>query len=298
LIGGSAGIAWRAAGHTVVGYARRAETRRLARDLGAADETPETLAAAARADVVVLAPPPLAMRSVLSALAPHLAPRTVVADVGSTKQTIEGWARDALPAGVHFVGSHPMAGKETAGIEHADGGLFRGRTWVIVPPEGAPPAAVDAVTQLAHDAGARTVQMDAAAHDAAVAAVSHLPLVVAAALADAVIARDAFDDIAALAAGYLRDPTRPASGDPIMHRDICVTNREQVLAELERFSAALATLTDRIRRLPDPAAAGDSEAGDDAVRGLEHFFARTKRARDTWLRDSPVGHEERSRQAQ
>lgn len=240
----------------------------------------------------MLAPPPLAMRQVLVDLAPHLAPGTVVTDVGSTKQAVERWARETLPAGVHFVGGHPMAGKETAGIAHADGSLFRGRTWIVVPPEDADEAAVAAVTRLAQDAGARTRRMTAAAHDAAVAAVSHLPFVVAAALADAVIAGDGFGEIASVAAGYLRDPTRPASGDPVMHRDICVTNRDNVLAQVERFTASLAALVERIRRLPEQAAQAD--AGDGAGRELEAFFVSAKRARDAWIRESPAGAAERA----
>src|SRR5687768_4895693 len=154
LIGGSAALALRAAGHHVLGYARREETRALARRLGAVDETPETLAAAAQADVVLLAPPVLAMRALLRELAPHLRDGTVVTDSASTKSDVERWAGDTLPAGVRWVGGHPMAGKEAAGLEHADASLFRGRTWCIVPPPTADPGAVRLVTRLAAATGA------------------------------------------------------------------------------------------------------------------------------------------------
>jgi prephenate dehydrogenase len=273
LIGGSAGLAWRAAGHTVVGYARRPETRRLALELGAADETPETLAGAARADVVVLAPPVLAVRDLMGALAPLLAPGTVVTDVASTKRCVERWAADLLPPGVAFVGGHPMAGKETAGIEHADGALFRARTWCVVPPPGADPAAVDVVRRLALDAGARPLRLEAATHDRAVAATSHLPFMAAAALCETVVAGDDFPRLAPVAGTGLRDATRLASGDPLMHRDICLTNRDFLVQSLEAYAARLAAAADLLRRLPEP----------DATTELERYFAGLKGARDAWL---------------
>src|SRR5438094_6408939 len=105
-------MAWRAAGHHVIGYARRPETARRALERRAADETAPTLAAAAGAEVVVLAPPALAMRPLMAQLAPHLAGGTIVTDVASTKRAVERWAGQLLPPHVRFVGSHPMAGKE------------------------------------------------------------------------------------------------------------------------------------------------------------------------------------------
>src|SRR5439155_18100835 len=131
------GMAWRAAGHQVVGWARRSETARRALQRGAIDESAPTLEAACAADVVVLAPPVLAIRPLMVQVAPHLAAGTIVTDVASTKRAVEQWARQALPHHVRFVGGHPMAGRETAGIEFADGGLFRNRPWVIVPPPDA-----------------------------------------------------------------------------------------------------------------------------------------------------------------
>ena len=130
-------------------------------ELGAADETPESLAGAAEAEVVVLAPPVLAVRDLLARLAPHLTPGTVVTDVASTKRCVEAWAARFLPLGVAYIGGHPMAGKEQAGIEHADGRLFQGRTWCIVPPPGADPGAEEVVRRLAEDAGSRTVRLGA-----------------------------------------------------------------------------------------------------------------------------------------
>jgi prephenate dehydrogenase len=279
LIGGSAGLAWRAAGHTVVGYARRADTRHHARALGAADETPELLAGAARADVVVLAAPVLAIRQLLIDLAPHLAPGAIVSDAASTKLAVERWARRFLPPHVHFVGGHPMAGKEAAGIDHADGALFRGRTWCIVPPAGADEQAVEVVTRLAADTGAKPLRIGAAEHDRAVAATSHLPFMAAAALCLSVVAQPRFAAIAAVAGTGLRDTTRLASGDPRMHRDICLTNRDNLLVELEQLSARLAEAADLLRQLPEPDIADDQAA----LGHLEALFVRLKQARDAWL---------------
>ena len=286
LIGGSAGMAWRAAGHHVVGYARRPETARRALELSATDETAHTLAAAAGADVVVLAPPVLAIRPLMEQLAPHLAAGTIVTDVASTKRAVERWAGQLLPAHVCFVGSHPMAGKETAGIEHADGALFQDRTWCIVPPPAADERAVEVVTRLAADAGARPHRLDAVAHDRAVAAVSHLPFMAAIALAENVIGWDGFAAIAPVAGTGLRDMTRLASGDAQMHRDICATNRDYLIGELEQFSAQVAALVDLLRRLP----ATDAVRSDDpALVELGQRFAQLKAARDAWLAQSE-GH--------
>ena len=276
LIGGSAALALRAAGHHVLGYARREATRALALELGAVDDAPATLGEAVAADVVLLAPPVLAIRDLLREMTPYLKSGTVVTDAASTKLHVERWALETLPAGVQWVGGHPMAGKETAGLEHADAALFRGRTWCIVPPPGATASAVEMVEQIALATGARTLRIDAAAHDRAVAAVSHLPFTAAAALADAVIRDAAFREVAPIAGTGLRDMTRLASGDATMHRDIVLTNRENLLDSLERYVASLEHVMALLRRLPD---GEESEAADE----LGAYFAGLKRARDEWL---------------
>ena len=244
--------------------------------MGAVDEAPAALADAVKAEVVLLAPPVLAIRHLLREIAPHLTDGTVVTDAASTKRHVERWALESLPATVRWVGGHPMAGKETAGLEHADGALFRGRTWCIVPPPGADPDAVHVVTQLAGDTGARTLKIDAAAHDRAVSAVSHLPFTAAAALADAVICDPRFGEIAAIAGTGLRDMTRLASGDATMHRDIVLTNRDNLVDSLERYIACLQGALSMLKRV------SEDEDGD-AARELGEYFARLKHARDAWL---------------
>src|SRR4029079_6673346 len=136
LIGGSIGLAMHRAGLgnvQIVGTARTRETMQRAKKLGAVDETVGTAEeAASGARLVIVAAPILATRGVFEEIAPVLAPGAIVTDVGSTKGNVASWAREILPGTVHFVGGHPMAGKETAGIDAADADLFREKTWVIV----------------------------------------------------------------------------------------------------------------------------------------------------------------------
>ncbi len=177
-----------------------------------------------------------------------------------------------------------MAGKETSGLEHADGDLFRGRTWCIVPPPGADPNAEATVIQLAQDTGACTLRIGAAAHDRAVAAVSHLPFTAAAAIARAIISRPDFTAIAPIAGTGLRDMTRLASADPVMHRDIVFTNRDNIINEVERYVDSLQGVLSLLRRLPGP----DDASDDPATAELGRFFVELKEARDTWLRGHAV----------
>ena len=217
----------------------------------------------------MLAVPVLATQAVFRQLAPQLTPGTIVTDVASTKARILGWAAELLPATVHFVGGHPMAGRETAGIEHAEATLFRGRTWCIVAPEAAPPAAVEAVTALATATGALPLALDAATHDAAVAATSHVPFLAAKALAEAVLMQPDWPRIQPLASTGLRDTTRLASGNALMHRDICVSNRAAILQQLDHFRERLDALATLIRE------------GDDEE--LLAYFERLKTERDRFV---------------
>ena len=260
LIGASAAAAWRQAGHLVTGWGPRLVTRDTALARGFVDAAPESLAeTVANSDVVVLAAPVLAIRQLLTDIAPHLAAGTVVTDVASTKASVEEWALGVLPANVEWVGGHPMAGRETAGIDHADPTLFNNRVWVVVPSSNASDVSVGRVVRLATDAGSKVITMTAADHDVAVAQVSHVPFMISTALSDAVIGNRRFGEWAPVAATGLRDITRLASGDATMHRDICVTNRDNIAKGLEDVSAVLADLARQVRELPNPASAIGSE---------------------------------------
>ncbi len=280
LIGASAAAAWRQAGHLVTGWGPRLVTRDTALARGFVDAAPESLAeTVANSDVVVLAAPVLAIRQLLTDIAPHLAAGTVVTDVASTKASVEEWALGVLPANVEWVGGHPMAGRETAGIDHADPTLFNNRVWVVVPSSNASDVSVGRVVRLATDAGSKVITMTAADHDVAVAQVSHVPFMISTALSDAVIGNRRFGEWAPVAATGLRDITRLASGDATMHRDICVTNRDNIAKGLEDVSAVLADLARQVRELPNPASA----IGSEELEVLDQTFRRIKYDRDGWL---------------
>ncbi|GEM_PF-34062 len=281
LIGGSLGMAIRAArlrGVEVVGYDRDGAVVSKAKRLGAIDREARDLArAVSGASLVVIATPILAIREVLREAAPHLSPGAVVTDTGSTKAAVMAWARELLPEGVHFVGGHPMAGKEAQGIDNAQADLFRERAYCLCPDPQADEGAVRTVLGLVHLVGATPLFIDPQEHDQYVAAVSHLPLVVATALFTLVRGSSGWSEMAPLAASGFRDTTRLASGDPEMAHDICLTNQEAILHWLDRMIGELY----RYRRL---IAEGGAE--------LFETFARAQLERDAFMTKKVVGREQ------
>jgi prephenate dehydrogenase len=264
LIGGSIARAVRAnpasLGWTMAAWSPSGEGTRAATGEGILDHAPPTAEEVlADADLIVLAAPVTACLTIVDRLAgpwrTRLTPDAVVTDVASTKALLVARA-DA--AGLRFVGGHPMAGRETAGYASADGGLFVDRPWVVVPGAHAAPADVGRVADLAAACSARVLVMEAAAHDRAVAGISHLPLVVAAALVEAVAGgagREPDDDwagAAALAAGGWRDTTRVARGDPAMGAAIAVTNAPAIAARLRDLQAILAAWLGELERPAGP----------------------------------------------
>jgi prephenate dehydrogenase len=277
LIGGSLGLALRAAGGwQVVGHNRSHEAAGRAKKIGAVDSAEWNLPRALEgADVVVLAVAPLAIEKVMADIAPHLEPGAVVTDVASTKTDVLAWADRLLPLNVHFVGGHPMAGREVAGIDAADARLFQGATYCILPGSRCAPEAVSRVEAIVRAVGAQPYYLDAAEHDSYVAAVSHLPFLSATALVSAVTASPSWRDMAKLAAGGFRDSTRTASADAVMHRDICLTNRQAIVRWLDGY-------VDELRRVRDLLT---DDVADEQQRSaaLERFFAEAKEQRDRWL---------------
>jgi prephenate dehydrogenase len=218
------------------------------------------------ADVVLLAAPPLACLHLIDELAgslrTSLTPTAVVTDVASTKRAI---VERAGAARLPFVGGHPMAGRELSGFAAADPALFVDRPWVICP-AGAPDAAVARVENLVRAVGGVPLRMDAAAHDAAVAGISHLPLVLAAVLAEAVLGGGGAPHARELAASGWRDMTRLARGDPAMGAGIVATNADLIAGAIRATRAALdAWLADLER-----------SGGPDAAQ-LEARFAAARR---------------------
>ena len=256
LVGGSFALALREAGAIASAAGHDADPaaadRAIAR--GIVDETGALGAIVAAADVVVIAVPVRAIPDTLAAVAAAARPGTLVTDVGSTKGAIVR-AADRL-TGIRFVGAHPLAGTERAGPDAADGQLFRGRKVLLTPTAGTDGAAKSEVARLWRAAGARVAELDADEHDRLLAAVSHLPHVVAYALAAAL--GPSVDALAGLAGGGFTDTTRIASTPPAMWLDVFVENRDAVLAwvdaylaEMVRWREAIAagdvpTMTERI----------------------------------------------------
>src|SRR5918993_4390007 len=249
LIGGSIGLALRRWSEErkvdgrkpleIVGFDPNLDHQRAAEKLGAVDKGAWDLSKAARdADVVVLSTPVNSMRDVMQDLAPQLQPGTIVVDTGSTKAEVLKWAAEFLPREVHFIGSHPMAGK-TQSVEGADADLFVGATWCVSPSVTASEEAVRTVLGLVSAAGAEPFFIDPEEHDAFVAGVSHLPFVLSAALMKATSSDSSWRDMKTLSATGFRDVTRLAAGSPAMHRDIVVTNKEAIGRWLDTYIAAL-----------------------------------------------------------
>jgi len=269
LIGGSFALALKAAklcGH-VVGIGRSAANLQLAKERGIIDSI---AAQAPDADLVLVATPVAQFPAVLAALAPQLKPSAIVMDAGSTKRDVVAAARAALGAKIsQFVPAHPIAGAERSGAAAASADLFRGKRVVLAPlPENAA-ASLAAVEAAWTACGARVTRMSAEEHDAVFAAVSHLPHLLAYALVHEFAGRGNSAQLFGYAAGGFRDFTRIASSHPEMWRDICVANREPLLAELDRYAAKLRALRPLLER------------GDGAA--LEKLFAEARAARQRWL---------------
>lgn len=242
LIGGSLGMSLRSRGlaEEVLGWGSALEDLRLAVELGAVDLYAASPAeGVAAADLVIIATPVSATLPVLCEILPHLAPGTVVTDVGSTKAAVVRAAENMLPPGISFVGGHPLAGSEHHGVGGADPYLFENAFYLITPTPNTEKYALEKVGKLAMGVGARVVQIEPDRHDLAVAAVSHLPHLLAATLVNTVAHMPESDAVLPFTAGGFRDTTRIAAGNPLMWRDIFETNRDQVLKMVRDFRGEL-----------------------------------------------------------
>lgn len=244
LIGGSLGLALKAAklaSTEVIGFDldRRAESE--ARRRGAIDRQAHNLRRAAEGvDLLILATPVLAIRDVMEEVSNYLPDGCTVTDTGSTKSAVMSWAAELLPAHIDFVGGHPLAGKEHAGIEAADGALFRGKAYCLIPSPRASEESVKLVRSLITTVGARELLLDAEEHDQYAAAVSHMPALLSVALFTLIRGSVAWHDLAKMASSGFKDLTRLASGDPTMSHDMLVTNREAVVHWVNRLISELA----------------------------------------------------------
>ncbi len=277
LIGASIGLALmsrKTRNYEIVGADRDRGNARQAKKMGALDREVGSLEEALDgAGIVVLAVPVQAAKQILQESAKYLAEGAVVTDTCSTKTDILRWAEEFLPEHVHFVGGHPMAGKEKSGPTAAAIDLFKGATWAVTPSPRADEDAVRAVLGLVETLGAVPLYIDAAEHDQYVAAVSHLPILLSVALFRMVRDSAGWEDASLLSGPGFRDLTRLASGDPTMARDILATNREAVLHWLHRFQDELLTIAKAV------------ELGGQPVMDL---LASTQLDRDAFVLNPPV----------
>lgn len=276
LIGGSLGLSWkeRRPDCTIVGH-DRPEILDTAETRGAIDEkAADPVTAVEGADLVVLATPLSAILKLMETVADHVDENAIITDVGSVKQPVVDQAADVLPEYVHFLGGHPMAGAEHAGIDHTDPLLFENAVYAVCLPDNHDEGALDGplapLLDLVEATGARPLLLDPARHDRLVAAVSHLPQLLAVALVNTVA--DADDDSEAgnlaleLAGGGFRDMTRIADSPFHMWRDILVGNEGPIHDALSKFDRTLRTLRNRLI--------------EDDLESLEEAFTDAQSARD------------------
>lgn len=221
------------------------------------------------ADIVILATPVRTIIATLEEIGPRLWPGALVMDMGSTKGDICA-AMEQLPTSIQPVGGHPMCGKETAGFEAAECGLYRNATWVLSPLPRTSPDALALAAELALAVGARPLVLEPQRHDRLVASISHLPFLVASALTAAVAEVGADDPtVWDVAAGGFRDTSRVAASDTQMFLDILMTNRTAVLEQIDRFETQLGALRDLL-------AADDEAALREMLRGSQKARAGWK----------------------
>jgi prephenate dehydrogenase len=277
LMGGSFALALKKAGlvKRVVGYSKSPSTTERARQMGVIDvEAPSALLAVSGADIVLLAVPVSATESTFKAIRHLVGPNTLLMDVGSTKRDVVDAARRVLRDNLGaFVPCHPIAGKEVSGVEHADADLYAGKQVIITPIERTftiqLQKAVDVWTAL----GSHVTKMSPQSHDAAYAAVSHLPHLIAFALINGITGQDHGKEYMSLAGPGFRDFSRIAASDPHMWRDILIANREELLAQSHIFQQSLRALEQLI---------ATSNAD-----GLEAMIEKASETRATWRISSP-----------
>ncbi|MBU3653245.1 MAG: prephenate dehydrogenase/arogenate dehydrogenase family protein [Limnohabitans sp.] len=272
LMAGSFALALRRAGlvERIVAYSPSERTTRRALELGVIDQRALTaVQAVSHSDVVLLGVPVRSTQACLEEIRDHLAPDALLMDVGSTKGDVIEAAKHALGKRLgQFLPAHPIAGKELAGIDHADVELYRQRVTILTPLPDNTSAQIELARQLWQAVGSQVIQMDPQQHDAALAAVSHLPHVIAFAAVHALIDQAHGADFMAVAGPGFRDFSRIAASDPNVWRDILLSNRTEVLHQSRLFRQALAQLELAI------------EQSDGAA--LEQAVARARDARAAW----------------
>ena len=280
LMGGSFALALKRAGlvKRVVGYSKSPSTTERARQMGVIDvEAPSALMAVSGADIVLLAVPVSATEATFKGIRHLVGPDTLIMDVGSTKRDVVDAARRVLRDHIgSFVPCHPITGKEVSGVEHADADLYTGKQVILTPIERPFTAQLKKASDVWTALGCHVVQMSPQAHDAAYAAVSHLPHLIAFALMNGISGQAHGKDYLSLAGPGFRDFTRIAASDPTMWRDILMANREELLAQSKIFQQTLQDLEHLI-------SSGSGEA-------LENLIEKASDTRANWRISSPKSH--------
>jgi len=273
LIGGSLALALKKAGvcREVIGTGRNRERLEKALSLGVIDRVETDYARAVHmSDMVFVAVPLGAMKEVFEQIAPALNAHTIVTDAGSAKMSVILDAEKSFGIKINqFVPGHPIAGTEQSGVEAAFDSLFQRRRVILTPLESNSLDAIKKVRTMWQSAGAEVDEMGARHHDLILAGTSHLPHILAFSLVDCLHRLDDVEEIFKFAAGGFRDFTRIASSDPTMWRDICLHNRDAVLAMMQRFQHEF----DEVRK------AVEAEDGEH----LFEIFSRAKKTRDDFF---------------
>ena len=280
LMGGSFALALKRAGlvKRVVGYSKSPSTTERARQMGVIDvEAPSALLAVSGADIVLLAVPVSATEATFKAIRHLITPKTLVMDVGSTKRDVVDAARRVLRDNVGcFVPAHPITGKEVSGVEHADGDLYAGKQVILTPIERTYTTQLNLAAKVWTAIGCHVVQMSPQAHDAAYAAVSHLPHLIAFSLINSIADQAHGADYMSLAGPGFRDFSRIAASDPKMWRDVLIANREELLAQSKLFQQTLQQFEKLIL----------NSEGD----ALEQLIEQASQKRATWRISTPKPH--------
>lgn len=271
LIGGSVALALKRAGQTgtIVGVGRHPDAMQEALQLGVIDQAASAAEAVKGADLILLATPVGQFPAILQAISPHLKPDAVITDAGSTKGDVVAAARGHMGALLpRFVPAHPIAGAEKSGVQAAKAELFDGKNVVLTPLAETDSDATAKAEAFWRACGARVSSMSTEVHDRIFAAVSHLPHVLAFALVEDIARRPNADQLFGFAAGGFRDFSRIAGSSPEMWCDICLANRDAMLAELDAYTVQLGLIRNLI----------DTSDGQK----LAELFEHARNARTAW----------------
>lgn len=256
----------------IKGFDTSIEHQNYAKRIKAVDRTEWNLGEAVDdADVIIIATPVLAVKDVLEVVSDRAPQDVIVTDTASTKSQVMEWAREILPDSMSFIGGHPMAGKSVS-IEGAEATLFKGATWCVSPAVNASDEAVQTVMGIVSALEAEPRFIDPHEHDGFVGAVSHLPFMLSIALMRSVASDSSWKELCQLTSSGFRDVSRLAGGPPEMHRDIAVTNRENITRWIDSTVEQLTHMRELI-----------ADGSDESIESLLEEFNQAQDARAQWI---------------